>query len=106
MPLEKNTLTLNEEKNLAKGYDQMQIIEEESTNIQRLADYYNNDEMEITPSIISACENLAEAFNCKKCNGFGYLEYEDSDDFRRHLVFEICDCVEEKIAPSLEEYGR
>tara|TARA_Y100001973_G_C5163456_1_gene314775 strand:+ start:328 stop:645 length:318 start_codon:yes stop_codon:yes gene_type:complete len=105
MSLGKNTLTLNEEKNLAREYDRMQNIEEESANIQRLADYYNNDELEMTPSIISACENLADAF-CSKCNGYGYLEYEDSDDFRTYLVIEICECIEKKIAPSLEEYGR
>ena len=106
MSLGKNTLTLKEEKNLAREYDRMQNIEEESANIQRLADYYNNDEMEMTPPIISACENLADAFNCSECNGFGYLEYEDSDDFRTYLVFEICKCVEEKIAPNLDKYGR
>ena len=95
MNLEKNIQGLKDEKNLARELGLIDQISEESGHIQMLADWINGEFCDVTPAVMEACEELADA-HCE-CGGYGYNSFEDSDDVRRFIVVEVCKCVEDQI---------
>tara|TARA_R110000824_G_scaffold151677_4_gene322730 strand:- start:810 stop:1106 length:297 start_codon:yes stop_codon:yes gene_type:complete len=92
MSLERSGTNYKRLNELDQGLEAMKFSEQESLAYQKILDWLKSDHNEIDLAITDSAELIAE-FSCKDCNGGGWYEYEDHDDYKDFTITEICECV-------------